>query len=145
MTYQPRPTSRTRGLQRRADDRRVHGTRAEQELERVLNEVGGGVLRDQFQREWVYGGRWIIDFYFREIRLGVEVDGGYHSKLKQQIADIDRELALEKAGITLVRISNEEVFGDRDALLQKLREAWRNAQAAARASAPRRKGRANAI
>jgi len=111
----------------------------------VLNEVGGGVLRSQFQREWAYGGRWIVDFYFHEIRLGIEVDGGYHRSLKQQLSDINRELALEAADITLVRVSNEEVFGDRGALLQKLRNAWRTAEAKARSSRRRKKVRAGAI
>jgi very-short-patch-repair endonuclease len=108
-------------------------------LERILNEVSGGVLRGRFQREWAYGGRWIVDFYFREVRLGIEVEGGYHRSLKQQLRDIERELAIEQAGIVIVRVANEEVFGDREALLNKLRDGWRQAQTSIRKSVARTK------
>jgi len=128
MTYRPRRSNHGSGIQRLADALRRHGTPAEKQLERILNEVNGGALRGRFQREWAYGGRWIVDFYFREIRLGIEVEGGYHRSLKQQLKDIKRELAIEQAGITIVRVANEEVFGDRDALLSKLREGRRQAQ-----------------
>ena len=128
MTYRPRPTKHASPTQRIADDRRRGGTGAERELERILNEVNGGVLRGRFQREWAYGGKWIIDFFFREVRLGIEVEGGYHRSLKQQLRDIERELTIEQLGVTLVRVANEEVFGDREALLNKLRDAWGRAQ-----------------
>lgn len=132
MSYRPRLTTHAKGVQRLAQALRWHGTAAEKELERVLNEVNGGALRGRFQREWAYGGRWIIGFYFQEVRLGIEVDGPDHRSLKQQLLDIDRELALDKAGVTLVRVSNEEVFGDRLVLLDKLRQAWRQALPTAR-------------
>jgi len=132
MSYRPRFTSHSKGVQRLADTRRRRGTAAERELERILNDVNGGILRGRYQREWAYGGRWIVDFYFREVRLGIEVDGPYHGPLKQQLHDIERELELERAGITIVRVSNKDVFGDREALLNKLRKAWRRAQTTAR-------------
>ena len=132
MSYRPRFTEHAKGVQRLADSLRRHGTEAEMQLERILNEVNDGALRGRFQREWAYGGRWIIDFYFREVRLGIEVDGAYHRSLKQQLRDIDRELSIERECITVVRVTNEDVFCDRDALLNKLREAWRRAQATAR-------------
>ena len=141
MTYRPRSTEYAKGIQRLAAMRRRHGTAAEKELERILNEVNGGALRGRFQREWGYGGHWIIDFYFSEIRLGIEVEGGYHRSLNQQLKDIQRELALEKVGITIIRIANEEIFGDRQSLLNKLRDGWRDAHTAIRKSvAPEKAG-----
>lgn len=127
MSYRPLPRKHASLTQKFADDRRHRGTEAELELERILNRVNGGVLRGRFQREWAFGGHWIIDFYFPEIRLGIEVDGGYHRSIKQQLLDIERELYLEKSGITIKRLENEMVFGDREALLEKLRDAWRSA------------------
>src|SRR3981081_3172884 len=50
-------------------------TRAEAELERVLNSLTGGILRGKFKREHVVSGKWIVDFFFPEIRLRIEVDG----------------------------------------------------------------------
>ena len=138
MTFRPAISSHASRIQKLADDRRRHGTAAEKELERILNKINGGVLRGRFQREWAYGGKWIIDFYFSEIRLAIEVEGGYHQSLKQQIHDIGRELAIERAGITVFRVSNEEIFGNREDLIAKLREAWRIAQSAIRNKKPKK-------
>jgi very-short-patch-repair endonuclease len=138
MTYRPTISSHASRIQKLADDRRRHGTAAEKELEGILNKINGGVLRGRFQREWTYGGKWIIDFYFSEIRLAIEVEGGYHQSLKQQIRDISREIAIEKAGITVFRIRNEEIFGDRNELIKKLRDAWRIALFAVRNTKPKK-------
>jgi very-short-patch-repair endonuclease len=111
-----------------ADERRDHPTRAEHALEALLNELNDGTLDGRFRREWVCGGRWIVDFYFPEVRLGIEVDGGYHRSPSQRAWDLFKTSELESAGISLLRLTNEEVFGDRERLLERLREAWRAAR-----------------
>lgn len=116
--------------QRIADNRRRGGTRAELELERILRSVGGGAFRGRFRREWAYGGRWIVDFYFPEVRLGIEVDGSYHNTLQQRHRDREREKALAMSGITIMRLANDEVFGDRESLLLKIHAGWRKAKIA---------------
>src|SRR3990172_190144 len=108
-----------------ADERREHPTRAERALAAILNGLNEGALDGRFRREWVCGGRWIVDFYFPEVRLGIEVDGGYHRSTTQKGWDLFKEGGLESAGVTLLRLTNEEVFGDRERLLGKLRQAWR--------------------
>jgi very-short-patch-repair endonuclease len=125
--------------QRIADSRRSGGTRAEIVLEHILLNVGGGMFRGRFQREWAYGGRWIVDFYFPEVRLGVEVDGGYHNHIAQQHRDKERENALAMSGITIIRLKNDEVFGDRESLLLKLHSGWRKAKIVSRKFSERTK------
>ena len=110
-----------------ADERREHPTRAERTLAAILSGLNEGALDGRFRREWVCGGRWIVDFYFPEVRLGIEVDGGYHRSTTQKGWDLFKEGGLESAGVTLLRLTNEEVFGDRERLLGKLRQAWRTA------------------
>ena len=110
-----------------ADERREHPTRAERALAAILTGLNEGALDGRFRREWVCGGRWIVDFYFPEVRLGIEVDGGYHRSTVQRGWDLFKEGGLESAGVTLLRLTNEEVFGDRERLLGKLRQAWRTA------------------
>ena len=110
-----------------ADERREHPTRAERALAAILSGLNEGALDGRFRREWVCGGRWIVDFYFPEVRLGIEVDGGYHRSTTQKGWDLFKEGGLESAGVTLLRLTNEEVFGDRERLLGKLRQAWRTA------------------
>jgi len=117
-----------------ADERREHPTRAERALAAILNGLNEGALDGRFRREWVCGGRWIVDFYFPEVRLGIEVDGGYHRSTTQKGWDLFKEGGLESAGVTLLRLTNEEVFGDREPLLKKLRQAWRAALRNARRS-----------
>lgn len=128
MSYRLTPRKRASITQRFADERRDTGTQAERELERILNEVNGGVLVGHFQREWAFGGQWILDFFFWELRLGIEVDGAYHQRFRQMVKDAEKEFALEQFGVTLVRLSNDEVFGDREVLLEKLRDGWRQAR-----------------
>lgn len=112
-----------------AAERRERPTRAEYRLAAILNEVNGGALDGRFRREWVCGGRWIVDFYFPEVRLAIEVDGGYHRSTFQLGWDLFKAAELEAAGLTLLRLRNQEVFGDRERLVAKLRRAWRAALA----------------
>lgn len=114
-----------RALELVAAERRERPTRAERRLAAILNESNGGALEGRFRREWVCGGRWIVDFYFPEVRLAVEVDGGYHRSTLQLGWDLFKAAELEAAGLTLVRLTNQEVFGDRERLLAKLRRGWR--------------------
>ena len=116
-----------------AQARREHPTRAERALAAVLAEVNGHVLEGRFERERLCGDRWIVDFYFPEVRLAIEVDGGYHRSTFQLGWDLFKAAELEAAGITVVRLTNREVLGDRARLIAKLREAWRAAAQAARA------------
>jgi very-short-patch-repair endonuclease len=114
-------------LELAATARREHPTRAERALERLLNESNGGALAGRFRRECVCG-RWIVDFYFPEVRLAIEVDGGYHRSTFQLGWDFFKAADLAAAGITLLRLTNQEVLGDRERLIAKLRQAWRLAR-----------------
>lgn len=113
--------------------RREHPTRAERALEELLNGSNDGALDGRFRREWVCG-RWIVDFYFPEVRLAIEVDGGYHRSTFQRGWDLFKAAELEAARITLLRLTNQEVLGDRARLLAKLRRAWAKARARCRAA-----------
>jgi very-short-patch-repair endonuclease len=118
------PQRRRNKSQENARKRRSAPTPAERELERILNSLNGGVLRGRFFREWAFADRWILDFFFHEVRLGIEVDGSVHSLASQKQRDREKEQTCDEWSITILRISNREVFGDREALVQKLRAAW---------------------
>lgn len=124
-------------LERIAQDRRERPTRAERALAALLNEVSGHALEGRFERECVCGDRWLVDFYFPEVRLAIEVDGGYHRSSLQRSWDLFKESGLASEGITLLRVTNEEVLGDRERLLGKLRQAWRAARRNPRPTRPR--------
>ena len=101
-------------------------TPAEAELERILDELAGGALRGEFRREWPIGD-WRIDFYFPAVMLAIEVDGGYHRAQSRWRLDLHKTRDLEERGITVLRLVNAEVFGDRERLVARLRAAWRSA------------------
>ena len=62
----------------------------------------------KFRRQHVVRG-FIVDFFCPELRLAVEVDGAVHSGWAQADYDEARSRALALAGISVVRIRNEQV------------------------------------
>jgi very-short-patch-repair endonuclease len=127
---------RPRRVQKFAKARKKTCTNAERELYKILSELGGGVLRGKFHREWAYK-NWILDFFLYEVRVGIEVDGAYHNTAKQRVRDRRKDADCTEAGIILLRVTNEEVFGDRDTLVRKLRVAYKSGLA--RSKGPSRK------
>jgi very-short-patch-repair endonuclease len=114
-----RPRSR---VQKFAERLKRNPTPAEREFTRILNTVDGGKLRDTFTCQRRVGRKWILDVFFFKQCLGIEIDGGYHNDAKQRCVDTLKARACEEAGVTLIRITNDEVFGDRKILIKKVRE-----------------------
>jgi very-short-patch-repair endonuclease len=54
-------------------------------------------------------GRYIADFYCREARLAIEIDGGIHNIKDQREYDEIRQETLELYGIRVLRFKNREV------------------------------------
>ena len=113
--------------QRLAKKRAKRPTRAEKELGTILNGLSNGVLKGKFQREWAFAGKWILDFFFYENCFGIEVDGSYHDSENQKQKDLEKEKACDKFDITLLRLTNQEIFGNRETLISRLREGFRKA------------------
>jgi very-short-patch-repair endonuclease len=106
---------------------RRHPTRAERRFLEILNSLNRGVLRGRFRTQHAISGRWIVDFFFPQIRLAVEVDGSVHRGDEQRVLDLEKEQDCARFDITLLRITNADVFGDRELLVCKLRDGWRMA------------------
>lgn len=116
------PRTRPR-LQKFARRMKENPTRAEAEFIRILNTAVGGKLRGSYACQRRVGRNWILDVYFFEHRLGVEIDGSSHNNPTQCQKDALKARACEGAGITLIRFTNEEILsGDREVLIKKLRE-----------------------
>ena len=67
-----------------------------------------GLLGLKFRRQHRIG-RYMVDFYCAELRLVVEVDGGYHQTPEQHARDVARTAALEARGIHVLRVRNSHV------------------------------------
>src|SRR5437588_7901400 len=74
-------------VRRHAKRMRIRPTAAERELCSILGSLKGGVLKGRFTKQHVVSGRWIVDFFFPEIRLAIEVDGAIHCTAEQRARD----------------------------------------------------------
>lgn len=101
---------------------------AKVELEHIFTAAWKGANPVCFERHLYFAsGKWTLDFYFNDARMGVVVDGGGEETVKQLFHDVELELAFEGMGITLVRFSIDEIYGDRVVLTTKLKKAWKKA------------------
>ena len=67
-------------------------------------------------------GDYIVDFLCLPARLAVELDGRYHQLPQQIIDDNLRSEWLNEHGYKVIRFTNEEVMGDIESVLQRIRE-----------------------
>ncbi len=80
----------------------------------------GGQLGVKFRRQHSIG-HYIVDFFAAEVRLVVEVDGNSHCVSETAIRyDRDRDAYLERLGLQILRITNQEVMANRDGVLQHI-------------------------
>ncbi|MFL6196560.1 MAG: endonuclease domain-containing protein [Thermoanaerobaculia bacterium] len=86
-----------------------------------------GVLRDRrlsgikFRRQSPLS-IYIADFYCAELKLVVELDGEVHADPKQAAWDQNRDVYLRSIGCTILRFSNDELFHQREAVLNRILE-----------------------
>lgn len=68
-----------------------------------------------------YGiGLYIVDFYCPETKFVIEVDGGQHFSEKQQSYDKQREDFMKGLGLRTIRITNNDVFKNMEAVLRAI-------------------------
>ena len=77
------------------------------------------ILGYKFRRQYSVD-KHIIDFYCPELKLAIELDGDVHNLPEQKEKDIVRQKYLEEFGINLIRIKNEEFFGNPNKTFEKI-------------------------
>lgn len=107
-------------LKELADERRKHQTPSEDALWELLR--GKKMEGYKFRRQHIID-EFIVDFVCLSKKLIVEVDGGYHLRPEVVEADKLRTKILESLGYTVIRFTNEEVVGDTDNMLHKIKVA----------------------
>ena len=65
---------------------------------------------------------YIADFYCHELKLVIEVDGGYHQTKEQLILDKRRTDDIAFQGLKLIRFTNEEVTFNLEEVLTKIKD-----------------------
>ncbi len=100
-----------------AKENRQKETPAEMILWKFLRGCQLGV---NFRRQHIIGS-FIADFACLPLRLIIEIDGGYHQLPSQQISDEERTKWLECHGFKVIRFTNDEIIGDIEGTLNKLK------------------------
>lgn len=81
-----------------------------------------GLFEAKFRRQHIIG-NYIVDFVCLEKKLIVEIDGGYHDDIQQQIEDNLRSKELKEYGFAILRLKNEEVIGNPEEVIRKVKLA----------------------
>ena len=106
-------------LKENARQMRKEPTEAEDAFWELVSAKG---LDVKFRRQHVIG-NFIVDFVCLEKNLIVEIDGGYHDDVEQQIEDNLRTKELKDYGFTILRLQNEEVIGNPQEVIRKIKLA----------------------
>jgi len=86
------------------------------------------LLRDRrlfglkFRRQHVVEG-FMVDFYYPEYKLAIEIDGGIHDRRKDY--DELRQQEIESKFNIVIRVKNEEIADNCVVLIKKIREVIR--------------------
>jgi very-short-patch-repair endonuclease len=76
----------------------------------------------RFRRQYSVGA-FVIDFYCPELKLAIEVDGASHLQEGIPEYDAQRQGFLESKGIFVLRVTNDEVYGDLNVVVGSITEA----------------------
>jgi very-short-patch-repair endonuclease len=100
-----------------ATELRNNPTPAEEYLWKFLQK--GQRKQNRFVRQKVILG-WIVDFYTHDSRLAIELDGRQHSEPSAVKYDTIRTKALNSSGIYVLRFTNDDVFDNTEAVLDRI-------------------------
>ena len=74
----------------------------------------------KFRRQFSIG-NFVVDFYCHVARLVIELDGWTHNSDRTKMKDVAKQEFLETKGHKVIRFTNEEMFGDIEPVLRKIK------------------------
>jgi very-short-patch-repair endonuclease len=80
-------------------------TNAEVRIRKIL--INDLCLKVIFQKPFIRGNFYIVDFLLPDYGVCIEVDGEYHNNTQQIKKDIKRDLYLKERGYKVIRITNK--------------------------------------
>ena len=86
---------------------------------------GRKLLGKKFRRQVGFG-RYIVDFYCPEARLGVELDGAAHFSASRGEYEEQRTKYLESLGIQVIRFENKVVHKNIEMVIEAITQALRD-------------------
>jgi adenine-specific DNA-methyltransferase len=73
----------------------------------------------KFRRPTPLGDR-IVDFFYAEAKLAIELDGSGHTYHLSQTSDLDRAIELHEKGIRIIRFYNRQIYENLDGVLNAI-------------------------
>ena len=107
-----------REIYQRARELRNRSTPAEDMLWGYLKIKPKGF---KFRRQHPYS-IFILDFYCHALKLVIEVDGSIHNLKEVKNNDQQRQHALEKDGLIVLRFSNEKILTNLEEVISKIEQ-----------------------
>ena len=95
-------------VERTRDELKKKSTKYEHIVLRTLKKMGFKNISVQYPI-LVNGHRYFIDIFLNDVKIAIEVDGGYHEEELQKLYDAERDRLLRISGIRTIRIKNEDV------------------------------------
>jgi very-short-patch-repair endonuclease len=80
---------------------------------------GRKIFNTKFRKQHPIG-MFIVDFYYHEYKLVIEVDGEVHNNEEFSEYDSGRTAELNKFGIMVIRFTNDEIIYNIDCVITKI-------------------------
>lgn len=87
---------------------------------RLWRKIRGKQFGYEFHRQ-VPIDQFIVDFYCHELLLAIEVDGSSHDSDKVKVKDSNRQMRIEKLGISFLRFQDDDVINNLDGVVEEIR------------------------
>jgi very-short-patch-repair endonuclease len=114
---------------------RKNKTDAERKMWSILrNRQLNGV---KFRRQFPIG-RFILDYYSPEYKLGIEADGGGHYKDEERVRDERRTRELSKLGVEILRFSDLDILKNIEGVYQVILKTTENKKTPSPLPSPQR-------
>ncbi len=114
---------RTYTLTELKDRRRDLRKRATSQEDLLWEKLRNRKLGPKFRRQHSVG-RYILDFYCKEKRLLIEIDGGIHEKKENKEYDTVRDKYFIELDFKILRFTNDEVEQDMEKVIDKIRACF---------------------
>jgi len=87
----------------------------------LWRELRNSKLGKKFRRQ--YGvGKFVLDFYCPEMRIGIELDGHTHDNPESHQNDKIRQKFIERQNIKMIRFQNQEVLNNLEGVVEEIKK-----------------------
>jgi very-short-patch-repair endonuclease len=86
----------------------------------LWREIKGNKLKVRFSRQ-IPIDQYIVDFYCKDLKLAIEVDGAIHFEEGHEEKDVIRQERLESLGVVVLRFSDLDVRNNLDWVLEEIK------------------------